>query len=100
MAERLDSDCQQLRRASVKVTAGDRRCMLFGYLTRLVVQQLSSCWDSKTKTTEKLKLVREALERIRVSLLVVEAEPSDNFEHSSSDSTQPDLFNASIRSDV
>lgn len=100
MADRLDSDSQQLRRAGVKVTAGDRRCMLFGHLTRLVVQQLFSCWDSRTKTADKLKLVREALERVRVSLPALETDPNGNSEPCSSNSTTPDLFNASIRSDV
>ena len=101
LAERLDSDEEQLRLGGVKVTAGDRRCILFGHLTRITVQQFSSHWDARLNTAEKFNLVSQVMKRIMASVppegakrIQINSNPIETLP------LQADLFHASVRSDL
>ena len=72
LATRIESDEEALRRAGVEVSAGDHRCILFGHLTRLAVQKLSSKWESAATAQVKLKLVADALRAITHSAPTLE----------------------------
>lgn len=73
LVTRIQSDEEALRRAGVEVSAGDHRCILFGHLTRLAVQKLSSKWESAATAHQKLKLVADALGVITHSTPTLEA---------------------------
>jgi adenine-specific DNA methylase len=44
----------QLRKAGVKPTAGDVRCIVYGHLTRMGVWNLRKSWDRTASTEERL----------------------------------------------
>jgi hypothetical protein len=46
-----------LRSAGVKPTAGDIRCIVFGHLTRIAIQQLRDGWDATAPTAQRLLCV-------------------------------------------
>ena len=55
------SDLAQLAEAGRTPTAGDTRCILFGHLTRMAVQNLRQEWDAARPTGEKLERFSEAV---------------------------------------
>jgi adenine-specific DNA methylase len=59
--ERLRGDEQELLKAGVKLTEGDRRCMLFGHLTRVAIEKLGKTWSAEIATEEKLRRVAAML---------------------------------------
>jgi hypothetical protein len=66
----IQMDEEHLNKGGIKATAGDRRCMFFGHLTRTVVGELSRHWDVTCSTQEKLKKVADALTRTMLSASV------------------------------
>jgi hypothetical protein len=58
LAEYVSADCDALRLGGVEVTAGDVRCLRFGHLVRMAVDNLRATWEPEL-------LVRERLERVR-----------------------------------
>jgi adenine-specific DNA methylase len=54
LANLMVDELAQLRAAGVKPTSGDIRCMVFGHLTRLAIQQLRTDWDAALSTSERL----------------------------------------------
>lgn len=57
-------DIQQLRAAGMKPTAGDKRCITWGHLTRMAVWNLRPRWDRSLPTAARLSLVDEEIERL------------------------------------
>lgn len=47
-------ELHELRRAGMKPTRGDARCIVFGHLTRMAVWKLRGDWSSETSTLRKL----------------------------------------------
>lgn len=65
---RLEADIQALKRGGVKVTSGDLRCISFGHMTRLAVQQLAPCWQPAAPTLVKFKRVAHTLKAAQALL--------------------------------
>jgi hypothetical protein len=55
LSEIVRGELAQLRRAGVKPTAGDIRCIVFGHLTRIAVWRLRKDWDSNLPTAKRLE---------------------------------------------
>ena len=60
LGEILLHELAQLRAAGVKPTLGDIRCLVFGHLTRMAIQQLCEEWDAALPTAERLARFAEA----------------------------------------
>ena len=54
-------DLAQLKLAGRKATHGDARCVVFGHLTRVAVEQLRPHWSRSVTTAEKLSHVRNRM---------------------------------------
>ena len=54
-------DLSQLRMAGRTATHGDVRCVVFGHLTRVAVEQLRPHWNPSQTTAEKLSHVRNRM---------------------------------------
>jgi adenine-specific DNA methylase len=61
----LSQDAEMMRRASVRLTRGDLRCLRAGHLARLAINRLRSRWESDVPTTRKMRTVREAVIEIQ-----------------------------------
>jgi putative DNA methylase len=61
LGEIMVDELAQLRAAGVKPTLGDIRCMVFGHLTRVAIQQLHKDWDVTLPTVERLTRFAEAI---------------------------------------
>lgn len=61
LAVLVANELDQLRAASIKPTAGDVRCIVFGHVTRLAIWTLRPAWDAGRPTAEKLYRVAEAM---------------------------------------
>ena len=57
----LTEDVEGLERAGRTPTHGDRRCIVFGHLTRMAVWKLRKRWDCSLPTKEKLAAFSEAV---------------------------------------
>ena len=73
LAALIESDEQALRRAGVKVTAGDIRCISFGHLVRLAIRELAPTWRRESPTEAKLQRLADALSRLKPSVASVRA---------------------------
>lgn len=51
---RVRSEIEQLRRAGMKPTAGDIRCIVYGHLTRVAIGRLRKDWDRAASTPKRL----------------------------------------------
>ena len=54
-------DLSQLNTAGRTATHGDARCVVFGHLTRIAVEQLRPDWNRSATTTEKLSHLRKQM---------------------------------------
>jgi hypothetical protein len=54
LSDLVRSEVDQLRKAGVKPTAGDVRCIVYGHLTRMGVWNLRTGWDTTLPTHERL----------------------------------------------
>jgi putative DNA methylase len=54
-------DAADLVRGGVKVSIGDVRCIVYGQVTRRVVNHLRSCWDADLAIPAKLRLIQDAV---------------------------------------
>jgi putative DNA methylase len=54
IATLVSEDVRLLRDGKVKPTSGDRRCLIFGHITRLAIWGLRKEWDSSVPFAEKL----------------------------------------------
>ncbi len=61
----LSHDAEMMRRAAVRLTRGDLRCLQAGHLARVTVNHLSSHWQPELPLTQKMTIVREALFEIQ-----------------------------------
>ena len=61
----LSNDAEMMRRASVRVTRGDLRCLLAGHLARLSVNGLRSSWDDKAPNSRKMVIARDAVVKLQ-----------------------------------
>ena len=64
LEQMLRTDLEDLQLAGLAPTAGDARCLLFGYLIRMAVWQLRSTWRDDLPITDKLERVKAALQQI------------------------------------
>jgi hypothetical protein len=55
LIELVGSELVQLRRAGMKPTSGDIRCIVYGHLTRLGVWRLRKDWDAGRSTLDRLE---------------------------------------------
>lgn len=79
LAAALESDVAALRRGGLEVTAGDVRCILFGHVIRLAIQELRQGWNPKRKVQERLRKVKAWWGASRLSPFVRE-KLNDNLE--------------------
>lgn len=63
----LSRDAEMMRRASVRLTRGDLRCLLAGHLARLTINGLRSKWDSEVAVGRKMTVARQAVMEIQKS---------------------------------
>lgn len=68
LRESFQDDQSALRRAGVKLTAGDLRCIVYGQLTRYAVQHLGRDWDRTESTSLRLDRVRDLIEPLKTTL--------------------------------
>ncbi len=61
LSRKILEECNQLRRAGLKVRRGDVRCILYGHLTRVAVTMLTAHWNRKAPTEEKLSKVQKKI---------------------------------------
>jgi putative DNA methylase len=61
MIELVRDEVHQLRKAGLKATAGDVRCIVYGHLTSMAVAQLREGWRSDLPTAERLQRFSEVL---------------------------------------
>lgn len=54
----LENDIAQLKIAGVKPTLGDIRCIFYGHLTKMIIENLSPEWKKATPTDEKLDQIK------------------------------------------
>jgi adenine-specific DNA methylase len=57
----LSQDAEMMRRASVRLTRGDLRCLLAGHLARLTINRLRSGWDHEASIARKMSAGRQAV---------------------------------------
>jgi len=60
----IEAELDTLRRAGMRPTPGDIRCILYGHLMRLAVMQSRSAWNCEAGTSDRLKRFGEAVTRI------------------------------------
>lgn len=63
----LQADEQALRQAGVNVSAGDMRCLSFGHLTRLAIEDLAATWNPGGSIEAKLQRFRDTLAQLKSS---------------------------------
>ena len=61
LATVIRAQLARLRAGSVKPTAGDIRCIVFGHLTRLAVKSLEGTWERSRPTEERLARIARAI---------------------------------------
>ena len=61
LIEIVGNELNQLRKAGVKPTAGDIRCIVYGHLTRIGIWNLRKSWDISAPTSERLKRFAETI---------------------------------------
>jgi adenine-specific DNA methylase len=61
LGEILTAELAELRAAGVKPSLGDIRCLVFGHLTRMAIQQLRKEWDAMLPSAERLSRFAEAI---------------------------------------
>jgi len=61
----LSQDAEMMRRASVRLTRGDLRCLLAGHLARLSINRLRSKWDNGSPIAGKMTAARQAVMEIQ-----------------------------------
>lgn len=60
----LRGDAAAMKKAGVKVTAGDLRCLAVGHIARVAINRLSPIWVSDTPLTERMALAREEMSSV------------------------------------
>ncbi len=61
----LLQDAEMMRRASVRLTRGDLRCLQAGHLARLTINRLRSTWESDAPIARKMTTAREAVTEVQ-----------------------------------
>ena len=64
LAHLMAGELDELRRAGMKPTQGDMRCIAFGHITRMAIWCLRAKWDAKRTTAEKLEDIRRAMDAL------------------------------------
>jgi hypothetical protein len=72
LTELVGSELIQLRRAGMKPTPGDIRCIVYGHLTRLGVWQLRKNWDGSLPTPDRLERFAAAVAAFGDSQTVID----------------------------
>ena len=61
LSDLIGKDEEALAAAGLTITAGDKRCIRFGHITRIVVDRLRSRWDATRPVAVKLEIVSSLL---------------------------------------
>ena len=64
LAEIVSLELDELRRAGVRPSRGDTRCIVFGHLARMAVWKLREQWDSSRDTRDKLAIVQSVMTQL------------------------------------
>jgi adenine-specific DNA methylase len=64
LASIVAHDLAQLTEGGRKPSAGDRRCIVYGHLTRMTIWGLRQGWDSSLPTEKKLEIFAETLRKL------------------------------------
>jgi len=72
----LRADALAMRRAGVRATPGDLRCLLAGHVARAAVRALRPTWASDAPLPARLRFARERAEEIARAAGAVRASPS------------------------
>ncbi|MEG3057379.1 MAG: hypothetical protein RQM90_15795 [Methanoculleus sp.] len=63
LADVVEDEIAQLKRAGMKPTEGDIKCIIYGHLTRMTIQELSGEWNSDLPAGERMERFSEAFLR-------------------------------------
>ncbi|MEN6437039.1 MAG: DNA methylase, partial [Syntrophobacter sp.] len=66
--DRLGSDLSALRKAGLRITEGDIRCLLAGHMARIAINRLRDTWDQSATLRERMANVQAMLGGIRDEL--------------------------------
>ncbi len=66
--DRLKSDLLALKKAGLRVTAGDIRCLLAGHIARTAINRLRDGWESGATPQERMGLAGVLIARLREQL--------------------------------
>lgn len=73
LIEIVRDELDQLRIASMKPTAGDIRCIVYGHLTRMGIWNLRKSWDTGAPTSQRLARFAQALTSICNPQVVIDS---------------------------
>jgi hypothetical protein len=66
--DKLKSDLLALRRAGLRITEGDIRCLLAGHIARTAINRLRDGWESGAAPHERMELARALIAVLREEL--------------------------------
>lgn len=64
LAQLMARELDELRKAGMKPTVGDTRCIAFGHITRMAIWRLRPGWDASVATTRKMNIIRTAMDTL------------------------------------
>lgn len=62
--EVLPGDCEAMRRAGIRLSRGDIKCLVSGHIARISVNRLRGSWSAERPLSERLDIARDALLRV------------------------------------
>jgi adenine-specific DNA methylase len=60
----LEGDAAAMRRAGVKITDGDLRCLMAGHVARITIRTLRPMWNRESSLVQRLRSAQHCLEQI------------------------------------
>ncbi len=66
--DKLDSDLLALRRAGLRITEGDIRCLLAGHIARTAINRLRVGWEAAATPPERMELASMLIAELRQKL--------------------------------
>ena len=64
IAEFVKDDISKLESSKIKVTIGDKRCMIYGHLIRLAIRFLSKSWNKDNNVGQRRKLISSWIDEL------------------------------------
>lgn len=86
LAKLMAQELEELRKAGMKPTTGDTRCIAFGHITRMAVWRLRPDWNASLATTTKMNMIRAAMDALSTVDQVQQALESAGLDKTTDDS--------------